>query len=100
MWLIDALGFRKARAGGYVLSVADVAAREGVTERMVRYWCENGYMMPAVKFGKFWAIGPKYFLASGIRHQTAPADPHRREPTPGRGVGRPKGAKNRKKDEH
>lgn len=87
MWLIDVIGFSKARQQGYLLSIADVAQREGVTPRMVRYWCENGEMIPAVKAGKRWAIGPRYFLASGIRHQRAPANPFRGEPTPGKGKG-------------
>lgn len=73
------------------LTVAEVAAREKVSERMVRYWCKTGALFTAAKVGEMWLIHPDYFVKIERRH-IPPAPPEAR--LPGRGRGRPAGVKN------
>ena len=45
------------------MTVAEVAKREGVTERMVRNWCVSGKILYAVKYGTGdWMIDLNYML--------------------------------------
>jgi hypothetical protein len=72
------------------LTVDEVARREGVSGRMVRYWCESGALLTAAKIENEWVINPNYFVKVDRRH----LEPLPRERVPGRPRGRPLGVKN------
>lgn len=44
------------------LTVADVAAKENVTERAVRKWCAAGLIYYCEKIGATWVIDRNYYL--------------------------------------
>ena len=75
-----------------LLTTAEVAAREGVKQDVVSYWCLRGDLFPAVKIGRRWWIYPGYDVQA-VRSLAGPMG--RRKS--GRPVGRPKGARDKRK---